>query len=581
MEQVALTDTAQQFVGKINDNFEEAGIVSSLSYTSNGNEFVGVLNEKFAQPNNAISVNDTGNDFVRKINENFENLAPIVPGEARVITIPMQAGILENGYSKDYAKGNSTSISSDIWRYMHSSQLLGLTNCTIHSVSLQSGESLSISYYNENGAYLGVVNSVSSIPSTAKFARFQVSIPTTVGDNLELRDLEVTITGADVRRKNAAHATDKDRTRITFEVKKPYKFPVYENDDKTQFYDYIGEDRLYDNGYVVLPSSYTPTGAPTDLAVFIQGTGGFYFNNGINDNTYRETQSFIARNGIAVCCCSGVTSKYPTVRNLMFGPLFCESVASMVDYIKANYNIGKVFIYGKSSGGMLTNFAPLVTYIGAVCVGSIAPAFGPITSRLYVSLGTYVRVSIKIVAKDQLDAALPDTPTIAGWRDKAVEYSKKWRMFDAFFSAYSDEQIPDDNEKDIELDTGETKKIGFKYIIDRAFYNTNEKSIYGLMQFDDYIKKLIESLTRPFPVPHKVWCAPDDNAVSYYACEALCNNSQGYTFSALKRDTGGHNADGTGGQNNPETFTPEGGGETFYRAYWELVDWFKSHSNTN
>lgn len=573
MEQVATSDTAQRFVGKINGNFEEAGIASSLTYSSNGNEFVGALNEKFAQPNNAISVNDTGNDFVRKINENFGNLAPIVPGEARVITIPMQAGILENGYSKDYAKGNSTSISSDIWRYMHSSQLLGLTNCTIHSVSLQSGESLSISYYNENGAYLGVVNSVSSIPSTAKFVRFQVSIPTTVGDNLELRDLEVTITGADVRRKNAAHATDGNRTRITFEVKKPYKFPTGK--------DYFENDRLYDNGYIVFPNntyySYSPTGAPTDLAVFIPGTGGFYFNNGINDNTYRAPNTFIAQNNIAVCCCSGVTSKYPTVQNLMFGPLFCESVASMVDYIKANYNIGKVYIYGKSSGGMLTNFAPLVTCIGAVCVGSLAPAFGPITSRLYVSLGTYVRDSIKIVAKDQLDAALPDTPTIAGWRDKAVEYSKKWRMFDAFFSAYSDEQIPDKNEKDIELDTGKTEKIGFKYIIDRAFYNTNEKSIYGLMQFDDYIKKLIESLTRPFPVPHKVWCSEFDNAVSYKACEILRDYSERYTLSKLPSyPTYEHNAD-TG--TTVRYTLPDGSTIDAPIGYAELVDWFKCDGN--
>ena len=114
MEQVATSDTAQRFVDKINDNFEEAGIASSLTYSSNGNEFVGALNEKFAQPNNAISVSDNGNDFVRKINENFENLVPIVPGEARVITMAMQAGQLDNGYSKDYAKGNSTSISSDI-----------------------------------------------------------------------------------------------------------------------------------------------------------------------------------------------------------------------------------------------------------------------------------------------------------------------------------------------------------------------------------------------------------------------------------------------------------------------------------
>lgn len=547
MEQVTVNDTARSFVEKINGNFDEAGIASSLSYASSAGSFVDALNAKFGQPSNPVSVGDTSRVFVQNINASFDNLSPAEPVETGEIVMAMQAGQLNGGYSKNYATGtSSSSVSSDIWDYCHTTELIDISNCTITNVAKQSNETLTIYWFSNNFSQGGSVNTIGSIPANARYVRFQLG-----ATNITPRDLTVTITGTAVRVKNIANATDGDRTRITFEVKKPYKLPTG--------VDYIGTDRLYDNGYIVLPSSYKPTGTPTDLAVFIQGTGGFSFNNGIKDDTYRETQSFIARNGIAVCCCSGVTSKYPSVQNLMFGPLFAESVASMVDYIKSNYNIGKVYMYGKSSGGMLTNFAPLVTYIGAVCVGSFAPAHGPITSKLYLHMTNYVRESMKTIAKDQLGATLPESTS--EWKSSVVTNSEKWRKFDAFFSAYSSAQISDTD---------------FKSIVAAAFDNSNARSIYGLMQYSSSVKTLLESITRPFPVPHMVWSAQDDTAVSYDGCDALCQLSQGYTLTTMRSGTGGHNADGSGTPNSADTYTPTGG-ETFYKAYWELVDWFKSH----
>ncbi len=574
MDQVTVNDTAQRFVEKINDNFEEAGIASSLSYASAAGDFVDALNAKFGQPTSPVSTGDTGSEFVQNINTSFANLSPGDPGETGTILMDMQAGELDRGYSKSYeAYSSSDPVDSDIWNHCHSVEFLNIGEGAnpIQSVARQSGETLTIHWLNSDGSHGGSVSSISSIPSNARYVRFQLSSSSPIASD---RKLSVTVSREVVRTKNFARRQyqNSDRTYITYEVKKPYKFPVYENDDKTQFYDYIGNDRLYDNGYIVLPNntyySYSPTGTPTDLAVFIQGTGGYPFINGNGDGTYKAPQTFLAQNNIAVCCCSGVTSKYPTVENLMFGPLFCESVASMVDYIKANYNIGKVYIYGKSSGGMLTNFAPLVTYIGAVCVGSLAPAFGPITSKLYVGLGTFVRDSIRIVAKDQLGAELPSSITKDKWKESAVANRAKWRMFDGFFSAYTSEQISND-----EL----PNSVDFKDIMEAAFENNVQNSIYGLVTFNSDIRILLERLTRPFPVPHKVWCSENDNAVSYQACEKLRDYSERYTLSKLPSyPTNEHNAD-TG--TTVRYTLPNGSTIDAPIGYAELVDWFKCDGN--
>ncbi len=468
-----------------------------------------------------------------------------------VLKMKMQAGALKNGYSKDYGNINTGVADPSFWKYCHSTLLLDISNCTITDVELQSGETLSVHWCDADCNYGGIVESIQEIPAAAKYVRFQLSSSSPI----ELRDLSVTVDGTPATRKNAANPLSQSdkRTYISCEVKKPYKFDTG--------VDYIGADRLYDNGFILLPDSYSPTGAPTDLAVFIVGTSGYPFDRtkgsgGFTNfmSMYKETEDFIALNNIAVCCCSGVTSKYGNSEsNLMFAPLFCESVANMVDWIKANYNIGKIYLFGKSSGGILGNLASLAEEIGAVCTASQAPAFCPIASMLYHGPCTS---ACNIVAEE---LGIDYTFNKYSWteEDRQVVYDNisKLRQFDGFFltSDLTDEQVRD---------------------IAEDCYAVGSSSIIDAMKVKERTRNLINNMRRTFPCPHKVWVSKDDNAVSWEMVKMLVDVSDNYTISYLKEGGQHHSDDGPNAERIEYTL-PDGTVVIATRAYAEMVDWFK------
>ncbi len=468
-----------------------------------------------------------------------------------IIRMQLQAGDLKNGYSRDYGSRNLAVGDNNYWKYCHTTLLLDISNCTVTDVALESGETLSVSWFDADCKYVGTVNSIQEIPSTAKFVRFQLSSSSPI----ELRELMVTVDGSATTRKNAANPLSQNdkRTYFSYEVKKPYKFDTG--------YDYIGADRLYDNGFILLPDTYSPTGEPTDLAVFIVGTSGYPFDrtNAPGSftnfmNMYKETEDFIALNNIAVCCCSGVTSKYGNSEKcLMFAPLFCESVANQVDWIKANYNIGKIYIFGKSSGGILGNLASLAEEIGAVCAASQAPAFCPIASMLYHGPCT----SACNIATEELGIDYTFSKNSWNETDKSVVYDNisKWRKFDGFFatSDLTDEQV-----KQVTEDC----------------YAVGSTSITDAMKVKERTRNLINNSRRTFPCPHKVWVSKDDNAVSWEMVTMLVDVSDNYTISYLKEGGQHHSDDGPNAERIEYTL-PDGTVVIATRAYAEMVDWFK------
>lgn len=569
MDQVTVNDTAQRFVEKINDNFEEAGIASSLSYASAAGDFVDALNAKFGQPTSPVSTGDTGLDFVQHINTSFANLSPGDPGETGTILMDMQAGELDRGYSVEYggkftdALNVMPSIETGLWNYCHSAKLLDIGSCTVKSVATRSGETLTIHWFKSDRSQGGTC-SIGSIPSNARYLRFQLSSSSPIASD---RKLSVTVEGTAYLRYNAAKRASDNRTYITYEVRKHEEFSTG--------YDYFGNDRIYDNGFILLPSgdygSYSPD-TPVNLAVFIQGTGGYPFNrNGYNlcyYSQYSDVLNFIANTGMAVCCCSGITSKYVAIQysyvgrqlnNMMFGPSFCESVASMVDYIKANYNIGKVYIYGKSSGGMLCNYAPLVDYVGAECAASLAPAICPIVSKVYRQ--TYNAVCTNAIARQ---LGIDHTFTQSGWSSDDIaavtDYIDRWRKFDSFFASYN--TLTDVNVKDIATDA----------------FGSSKQSIAVVMDEKQRTKDLINSNKRSFPVPHRIWCAKDDTAVDYNACAVLCDRTDGYSLVTLA-DGIGHNADMASNAEKENYTLPNGTVLESTKAYVEMVKWFNCDGN--
>ena len=476
------------------------------------------------------------------------------PDDDGTVRMKMQAGELLNGITKDYSKRNSATADNNFWNYCHSTLLLDISNCTITDVALQNGETLSIHWFDADCKYAGTVNSVQSIPSAAKYVRFQLSSSSPIA----LRNLEVTVDGTASTRKNAANPssqTDK-RTYFSFEVKKPYRFDTG--------VDYIGDNRLYDNGFVLLPENYDPTGEPTNLAVFIQGTSGYPFDrvNGTSAynnymGMYKAPQEFVALNNIAVCCCSGLTSKYGnSVTNLMFAPLFCESVANMVDFVKDNYNIGKIYIYGKSSGGILCNLAPLVEEIGAVCAASLAPAFCPIASQVYHR--TFQAACANITAEE---LGIDYTFNKDTWneQDRSAIYDNisQWRKFDGFFASY--DEISDDDLRAIAEDA----------------YAVGNTSLAVTMDKKPRTRDLINGAKRSFPCPNKVWVSQDDNAVDWRMCALLVDRTDNYTLSFLLSNGSQHHSDDGPNAETVEYTLPDGTVVTATRGYAEMVDWFK------
>lgn len=470
------------------------------------------------------------------------------------VKMKMQAGELLNGKTKDYSKRNSATADKNFWNYCHSTLLLDISNCSIIDVELKSGETLSVHWFDADCNYGGTVNSIQGIPSAAKYVRFQLSSSSPIA----LRDLVVTVDGTAATRKNAANPSSQSdkRTYFSFEVKKPYRFDTG--------VDYIGDDRLYDNGFVLLPENYSPTGEPTNLAVFIQGTSGYPFDrvNGTSAynnymGMYKAPQEFVALNNIAVCCCSGLTSKYGNSEtNLMFAPLFCESVANMVDFVKDNYNIGKIYIYGKSSGGILCNLAPLVEEIGAVCAASLAPAFCPIASQVYHRT---FQASCANIAAEELGIDYTFNKDTWNEQDRRAIYDNisQWRKFDGFFASY--DEISDDDLRAIAEDA----------------YAVGKTSLAATMDMKPRTRDIINGAKRSFPCPNKVWVSQDDNAVDWRMCALLVDRTDNYTLSFLISNGSQHHSDDGPNAETVEYTLPDGTVVTATRGYAEMVDWFK------
>lgn len=115
-------------------------------------------------------------------------------------------------------------------------------------------------------------------------------------------------------------------------------------------------ERVYNNGFLILPPNYTVSGEPVPLVIFCHGTEGYTFGEQ-SIISYGEYLRFIAYNGYAVADCSAVSSKY---KNEYDGngptPLGISCYTSLYKYIANNYNIKTdgVYVFGKSSGGILT-----------------------------------------------------------------------------------------------------------------------------------------------------------------------------------------------------------------------------------
>lgn len=492
---------------------------------------------------NTINITDNAQTLVNKLNANFNEAGSgSISAVDHIISMQMQGGIMENGYIKE-----NISTDSQFFNYCHTVLMLGIENCKVKNVAVDSNETLTIFYYGLDGTYIGSTTSVSSIPTTAYFVKFMVKNTTAYAS---LRTpLLVTVQGKPslVKNKTPELVTSK---YFSFETSMPAPTDIDTNV-------YVGTNaRVYDNGFIKLPPNYTIDGAPVPLVVYVHGTSGYGFSDGAS-GTYAPYHEFIANNGYAICDCSGLTNIYKGA-NAFGAPSFVSSIVNMVKYLTNNYNIKDdgVYLFGKSSGGFIVHMLTETQSVKIKAAGSLAPALSPMVSmshhaRTYNSAANVEAQQIGIT--ETISSSFTDT-------DKALilDNIKKWKQIDAFFTNtdLTDEQI--------------------RTIVNNC-YNAGGQH-RNITDIADNTA-ILDNAKRWIYCPLKIWIAKDDYVVYHgnskmYVDMAQRAGCQCYLRS-MPSGTGAHHAVDRDENAIKVNYTTKYAGTVEIPvAFAELVDWF-------
>lgn len=378
---------------------------------------------------------------------------------------------------------------------------------------------------------------------------------------------------------------------FSFETSESYRYAVKGTGSnyESEYPNYNGEnERLYDNGWVILPPNYDPDGAPVPLAIYMHGTSGFYFNMNANSANnyvkYLPFMEFVAKNGYAVADCCGVTSKNSSINASLGAPSMQTSVCNMIKYLIENYNIKQdgVYIWGKSAGGFPCHCIGYNQPFKVKAVGSMTPAIS-----LMLSLSHHATTYTSVVNMTAEQIGLDETFG-GSWGDTEKGYILDniglWRQIDPFFFG-------------LDMTDDEVKKV-VKACYDYTWSNngTTYNSTRSLDSLRNWNKpsdintsevkaeceealQLVDNAKRYISCPTKIWIEDADTAVSYENCRLYAEQAQRtgspVFLRTLKRGTGGHGATDISETAVKTTYkTKYGGSVEIPVAYAELVDWF-------
>ncbi len=117
-------------------------------------------------------------------------------------------------------------------------------------------------------------------------------------------------------------------------------------------------EKLYeDDGFIILPESYSEEGSPTQLVINCHGAGGTV----TTDDSQGEHQAlthYLVANGYAVMDVNGLPRKYAEekgidLRNNIGSPIAVRCYVKAYNYVMEHYNLKpRVFVHGGSMGGI-------------------------------------------------------------------------------------------------------------------------------------------------------------------------------------------------------------------------------------
>lgn len=331
----------------------------------------------------------SGQQFINELNDAIE-AASLSGGSGgatstifRTVSMQMQMGKIDTtGANEGYiARNTATSSDDNFNNYCHTVLMLGIENCTVSSITTQTGESLTIfcyGYDSTNGGplrYKTFVTDPSNIPANTCYIK--IMLENDNGFNV-MRQLEVKVAGKPTFIKNIT-PTSNTPQYFSFETSYP---SIAETSTPSDTYMGAGGGvsiNCYDNGFIVLPPNYNPQDAAVPLIVYCHDKGEFGWDYTVNAKNTRIF-SFLANNGYAVCDCYGSTSHHKDAINAYYAPSYVSSIACLLKFIYANYNVRTdgIYVCGKSSGAFMSLLLPYLQGFKVRAAAGLSPVISPL-----------------------------------------------------------------------------------------------------------------------------------------------------------------------------------------------------------
>lgn len=335
-----------------------------------------------------LKLSTPGQQFITELNNAIRAASLSGSGTTstifRTVSMQMQKGKMVDGY---IVRNTATNSDDNFNNYCHTILMLGIENCTISSI--QTEENFTIFCYGyDNGdslEYLGSVSSLSIDLSDDVSTNFpegtcyvKIMLENSNGFDV-MPQLEINMAGRPTFVKNITPASNTPHY-FSFETSYPSKAETSESTVDS----YMGAGggvsiKCYDNGFIVLPPNYHEQDAPVPLVVYCHDKDEFGWASNVNSKNARIF-SFLANNGYAVCDCYGLTSHHKNKVNAYYAPSYVSSIACLLKFIYANYNVRTdgIYICGKSSGAFMSLLLPYLQGFKVRAAAGLSPIISPL-----------------------------------------------------------------------------------------------------------------------------------------------------------------------------------------------------------
>lgn len=487
-----------------------------------------------------ISKNSNGADFIRDINDNFAEC--VAGGDGTVaVKVPLQGGDLKSTDGRvdgrwcaeptvnvgDTIPSQFTYTDDDFTKYLHTPCYLSLNGNSIKEVTEPTGCTLSIFCYDGSLSLIngGVVNDEDSIPDGTVYVKLQIY--NTNGFQRAIA-LDMTLAAQPQWVKNVDTALVPRFFNYECKPKKLWdtigttlhSSPTGDTAD-------VDAERYHDNGFILLPPTYSPTGKPTKFVIFLQGDGAQFFimhnpyvttKSGKGASTIYETNwKYLCNNGYAVVSLGGYTSMWkneegatsPSKWSPKWTDSYRASLMGLYEYLMANYNLEpEAYLAAKSAGGSALVYLASNELFPVRAAAGISIAISLVGSVTRILQQAQKSLHKRLGASNWNSFTLNQSIGGSGNNIDAVRACTDGNTSQRADAAL----ILADKELYLDLDPfTKGSSINFDDYVDGCL-----KSDFFAEEIDSKLNDAISSADRKLSAPTKLWCSTADPAVPYY-----------------------------------------------------------------